>query len=103
MDTPTTTPAPGALYDEDDVAVYLRCDDRTRGQAQAFFDSEMGLDFTEVAVHKVYMRIDPEYVKQMMADGAEEPYDGWPWQECSRRAPDATPYFRGSRRDGDNA
>ena len=52
---------PDELYDEDEQRMWLRADGRTRGQAQAQMACEIGCDFTDILMRKVWLRQDGIY------------------------------------------
>lgn len=88
MTTTQNTKAPGEIFSDEDMGgvIAFRIDGPadTRGKAQAFFAREWDIEFTAAKVRKTYYRQDPDYIAEHIEDGIAEPYDGWPWFECSR-------------------
>lgn len=96
-DTPTPQDClPSELHDTLDAgqSIYaVRADTMTRGQAQAFFAREYGIDSTAAKVRRASYREDTEFAAEMKADGIEEPYDGWPLIECHDDAAGSAVYW----------
>lgn len=87
--------APAELYDQEQVApIAFRCDLTTRNQAKRLIADHWDVPYERVRIHKVEVRWDQTYVDELIADGAEEPYDGWPgWVQCGPRDLNGTAYW----------
>jgi len=66
------------LVNHDHNIIAIRAEGLTRNQARVFFSREWDIEYADVRVRKTRMRVDLEHAAEVLADGGEEPYDGWP-------------------------
>lgn len=82
------------LVDDEHRIIATRIDgpQDTRNRARAFFASEWDIPYADVRVSKVRYRVDVEYAAEALADGCEEPYDGWQCR-AARKGEDGRDYW----------
>lgn len=95
MGEATHVEAPVEFYDQEQEApIAFRCDLTTRNQAKKLIADIWDVPYARVRIRKAEMRWDQSWVDEMVADGAEEPYDGWPaWVECGPDDPRGVAYW----------
>lgn len=93
-------------YIEDGDGTMWFVDGLSRGEARAYYAAEMGFDFTKVAVHREYMKVNRQAIREVAYDLArdaeyESPTiayswegEGWLWSICKKGDADAVALWR---------
>ena len=84
---------PEIYLDAEGPPVGILEDSLTRGFARNYFTQEHGLPFTAGRVTLRWFRHDPDYEREVLADGGSEPDEGWPVWVCNAGDEGAAPYW----------